>query len=118
MAPNNLLLRVWNYIPDITEEIIEDGLPSAIAASTPAAPIAFDEAQGAPPIPPAASALGTIGGDLLIYFLAGLGILQALLIENPRQVSAYKLSPNNTVRAVRIFQRATLAKIGTARNCC
>lgn len=79
------LLRVWNAIPDI--HATDHGLERyrAFNLGRHEAFVEFGAAthEGAP----AATALGTPTGPLLVYFLAAKQAPRAL--ENPRQVSAY-----------------------------
>jgi chorismate lyase/3-hydroxybenzoate synthase len=62
---------------------------------------------------PAACALGSHGGPLVIYFLAAR--TPGLQIENPRQTSAYKYPKQFGPRSP-TFSRATLAFIDTAQT--
>ncbi len=97
------LLRVSNYLPDITgveagEEryrAFNAGRALAFAAR------ARDAAQA-----PAACGLGCGGDALLVFFLAG--DRPGRNIENPRQVSAYRYPAQYGARAP-LFARATLA---------
>ncbi len=104
------LLRVWNYLPGITAE--EDGTERYRRFNTGRAQ-AFANWKSAPSVPPAASALGSAGGDVLIYFLAGEA--KAIAIENPRQVSAYDYPPQYGPRSP-TFSRATLVVTGRERT--
>jgi enamine deaminase RidA (YjgF/YER057c/UK114 family) len=102
------LMRIWNYIPDI-------GKPAAgserywlfnsarhdsfVAAGRPVMALA-----------PAASALGTpFGTPLVIYFLAHKSAVQ--MLENPRQVSAYRY-PAQYGPSSPSFSRASLLAEG------
>ena len=96
------LYRVWNYIPYIIDD--EDGMERYRRFNTGRAE-AFTETSDAPAVPPAASALGSDGGDMLIYFLAGDS--EQIAIENPRQVSAFNYPPQYGPSSP-IFSRATL----------
>ena len=79
------LLRVWNYLDDINGESLgleryrqfNIGRQDAFLAS--GRPVTHNV--------PAACALGTIGGELVVFFLAGRGA--PVVVENPRQMSAY-----------------------------
>ena len=81
------LLRVWHYFPRINED--EDGLERYRSFN-----VGRHEAFVAhgrtiePENLPAASALGSNGSSLVMYFIAGKQPGQA--VENPRQVSAYQ----------------------------
>lgn len=97
------LLRVWNSIPDINRD--DAGLERYRRFNL-ARFRAFQEAHlpthtGAP----AATALGTFGGPLVIQFLAARS--PATAIENPRQVSAYHYPQQYGPRAPN-FSRAAL----------
>ena len=80
------LVRLWNYFPDINRE--QGGLERYRRFS-----LGRHEAFASCGYPmerelPAASAVGSVHGDLLIVFLAGRGEFRA--IENPLQLSAYR----------------------------
>ena len=80
------LVRLWNYFPDINQE--QGGLERYRRFC-----LGRHEAFASCGYPldrelPAASAVGTKHGDLLIAFLAGRGECRA--IENPLQLSAYQ----------------------------
>lgn len=79
------LLRLWNYFPGINEA--ESGLERyrCFSAGRHDAFVAKGRTIG--PGTPAACALGTASGPLVIYFLAATRAGTA--VENPRQVSAY-----------------------------
>ena len=104
------LLRLWNYIADINRD--GDSLEryrhfnvGRQQAFLEAGRSAFDNA-------PAACALGTAPGPLRVYCLAG---RQApTVIENPRQVSAYRYPDQYGPRSPS-FSRAALAEIGGGR---
>ncbi len=102
------LVRIWNYIPGIIDDEadIERYKRFNVGRAE-----AFRDSHGAPAVPPAASALGTAEGDMLIYFLAAEG--SSVAIENPRQISAYHY-PEQYGPASPNFSRATLAKMGTS----
>ncbi|BCK86515.1 3-hydroxybenzoate synthase [Sideroxyarcus emersonii] len=102
------LLRVWHYFPQINDE--EEGLEryrgfnvgrhAAFAAN---GRVAGEEHA------PAASALGSNSGSLVIYFMAGKQYGKA--VENPRQVSAYHYPQQFGPRSP-IFVRAMSATLG------
>ncbi len=79
------LIRVWHFFPAINERVNEDeryhafnkGRHSSLLKSH---SLALERL-------PAATAIGTQGGDLLIYFIASQS--PGVSYENPRQVSAY-----------------------------
>ncbi len=98
------LVRVWNYVSDITQPAIDGErywlfnnarYESFVASHRPAVEAA-----------PAASALGTPhGSPLVIYFLANRTAAQ--MLENPRQVSAYRYPTRYGPRSP-TFSRAAL----------
>jgi len=105
------LLRLWNYVPGINDDgngleqyrHFNAGRQQAFLA---AGRSAF---QGAP----AACALGSHGGVLRVFFLAGREFPRA--IENPRQVSAYHYPEQYGPRSPS-FSRAALAELGGGRQ--
>lgn len=100
-CPN--LIRLYNYIPDITRvEAGEERYRHFNAGRK----TAFTAAGINPRSAPAASALGTSGSKLQVYFLAS--STASLRVENPRQVSAYHY-PERYGAAPPIFARATIA---------
>ncbi|MGI4747126.1 MAG: hypothetical protein ACRYGI_10660 [Janthinobacterium lividum] len=99
-CPN--LIRLYNYIPDITRlEANEERYRHFNAGRK----TAFAAAGIDPHSAPAASALGTNGSELQVYFLAS--STASLRIENPRQVSAYHY-PERYGAAPPLFARATI----------
>lgn len=101
------LLRLWNYVPRITED---DGGGERYWQFNAGRQKAFIDAQrsvldGAP----AASALGIATGPLRVYFLAGRRA--PLAIENPRQVSAYRYPERYGPRSP-TFSRAAHTDLG------
>jgi len=105
------LLRLWNYIADINRD--GDSLEryrhfnvGRQQAFLEAGRSAFDNA-------PAACALGTTAGPLRVYCLAGRQ--PPVVIENPRQVSAYRYPDQYGPRSPS-FSRAALAEIGDGRS--
>lgn len=100
------LLRVWNYLPGINA--VQNGLERYrqfnIGRQDAFLAYARPHTQGSP----AACALGTVGGGLTVYFLAGRKPVVA--IENPRQVSAYHYPTRYGPRAP-TFSRAALAHL-------
>ena len=80
------LLRMWNYFPAIHQE--DDGLDRYKQFCIGRAK-AFTEHHLSPTNRyPAATVIGTIGGQLIVYFIASHE--PGLQSENPRQVSAYR----------------------------
>lgn len=102
------LLRCWNYLPRINVD--GGGLERyrQFNIGRQEAFIAAGQAwlEGSP----SACALGCAEGDLIVYFLAGKQA--ALLIENPRQVSAYRYPQQYGPRAP-TFSRASLLRLPT-----
>ncbi len=101
------LLRLWNYLADINAEVDGSERYKQFNAGRQRA---FVEArrsafEGAP----AACALGTRSGSLIVQFLAGR--TPPLAIENPRQVSAYRYPDTYGPRSPS-FSRAALADTG------
>lgn len=101
------LLRLWNYLADINaladgEERYRQFNAGRQQAFTDAQQHAFEGS-------PAACALGHRGGPLRVYFLAGR--LPAVVIENPRQVSAYRYPAAYGPRSP-TFSRAAVAALG------
>jgi len=113
------LVRVWNYLPDITVEMQGQERYRQFNSARQEALKACGRAVAGNV--PAASALGAASGSaLVIYFLASR--VAPTLIENPRQVSAYHYpeqygpaSPSFSRAAVLAGQHgATLFISGTA----
>lgn len=98
------LLRLWNYFPGIN--LPEDGLERyrRFSVGRHEAFLACGRTIGEDT--PAACALGTDGGNLVVYFLAARTPGTAL--ENPRQVSAYAYPAQYGPRSP-AFSRAMLA---------
>lgn len=96
------LVRVWNYVPHINAEThgleryrqFNNARQRALLACG-------RRVRGAVP---AASALGSRGGPLVIYFIAARSVPR--FIENPRQISAYHYPPEYGERSPS-FSRAT-----------
>ena len=104
------LLRLWNYFAGINAD---GGGAERYRQFNAGRQQAFIEArrsafEGAP----AACALGTPGGPLRVYFLAGRAPPRA--IENPRQVSAYHYPDAYGPRSPS-FSRAALVDVGDCR---
>lgn len=97
------LIRVWNYFPWINE--IENGLERYRSFSV-GRHEAFVRCERNVEDSPAACALGSYGGGLVIYFLASR--FPGVQIENPRQISAYSYPQQYGPRSP-TFSRATLA---------
>ncbi len=96
-------LRAWNYVPQINDD--EDGLEryARFNMGRHDAFVAKNRIIGMST--PAASALGSRGKHLTIYFLAGKQAGQ--LVENPRQTSAFHYPAQYGPRSP-TFARATL----------
>jgi chorismate lyase/3-hydroxybenzoate synthase len=110
-TPCTHLLRLWNYLADINAEADGSERYKQFNAGRQQA---FLEAQrSAFEGSPAACALGTHGGPLRVYFLAGR--TPPVAIENPRQVSAYRYPDTYGPRAP-TFSRAALADVGGGRQ--
>ncbi|HEY0666079.1 MAG TPA: hypothetical protein VGD24_08440 [Gallionella sp.] len=97
------LIRVWNYFPWINA--VENGLERYRSFSV-GRHEAFVRSERSVEDSPAACALGSYGGPLVVYFLASR--FQGVQIENPRQVSAYSYPQQYGPRSP-TFSRATLA---------
>ena len=97
------LIRVWNYFPEINavKNDMERYRSFSIGRHE-----AFVRYQKKVEDSPAACALGSHGGPLVIYFLAARS--PGLQIENPRQISAYSYPKQYGPRSP-TFSRATLA---------
>jgi len=104
------LIRVWNYFPEINaiKNNVERYHGFSIGRHE-----AFVRYQKKVEDSPAACALGSHGGPLVIYFLAAR--TPGLQIENPRQISAYSYPKQYGPRSP-TFSRATLAFQGAART--
>ncbi|MEO8153409.1 MAG: hypothetical protein ABI605_10100 [Rhizobacter sp.] len=109
--PCSHLLRVWNYFADINVET--EGIERYRQFNAGRQQAFIDAQRSAFDGSPAACALGTHGGPLQVYFLAGRK--PPLAIENPRQVSAYRYPDTYGPRAP-TFSRAALADAGGGRN--
>ena len=97
------LIRVWNYFPGINA--LQNGMERYRSFSM-GRHEAFVRYQKKVADSPAACALGSLGGQLVIYFLAARS--PGLQIENPRQISAYSYPKQYGPRSP-TFSRATLA---------
>lgn len=104
------LLRVWNYFPGINS--FEKGMERYHRFNI-GRHEAFVRYNKKIEESPAACALGSHGGPLVIYFLAARSPM--LQIENPRQISAYHYPEQYGPRSP-TFSRATLAFHDTART--
>lgn len=100
-CPN--LLRVWNYFPEIN--VVENGMERYRSFSV-GRHEAFVCYNRKVEDSPAACALGSHGGSLIIYFLASR--FSGVQIENPLQASAYNYPSQYGPRSP-TFSRATLA---------
>lgn len=106
------LLRVWHYFPHINEND-DDGLERyrGFNIGRHEAFVEYGRNIGEESVP-AASALGSQGGYLTIYFMASKQPGKA--VDNPRQVSAYNYPQSFGPRSP-IFVRAMSAAVGTQR---
>lgn len=101
------LWRIWNFIPRINahehnlERYRQFNIERQAAFAASGRALAGNV--------PAASAVGTRGGQLVIYFLAGRRA--PIAIENPRQISAYRYPAEYGPRSP-IFSRASLVDTG------
>ncbi|MES1980934.1 MAG: hypothetical protein V4443_00525 [Pseudomonadota bacterium] len=106
------LLRVWHYFPQINDS--EQGLERYRRFNMGRHDAFVASGRGiSEETAPAASALGSNSGALMIYFLAGRQPGQP--VENPRQTSAYRYPTLYGPRSP-IFARALAAQIG-AQHC-
>lgn len=80
------LLRIWNFVPDINRASDDFEHYRQFNIGRQRAFIAHNRLSAEHNVP-AASALGSVDGPLVVYFLASK--YNAVAIENPRQVSAY-----------------------------
>lgn len=78
-------LRIWNFIPGITDGAGDDERYRQFVLGRYRA---LAQRAGFEGELPAATAIGSRGGDLLIYFLAA--ATPGRQVENPRQVSAFR----------------------------
>lgn len=110
-SPCTHLLRLWNYLADINADAGDTERYRQFNAGRQIAFLAAGRSafEGSP----AACALGTHGGPLHVYFLAGR--MPPTAIENPRQVSAYRYPHAYGPRAP-TFSRAALAAVGGHRQ--
>jgi chorismate lyase/3-hydroxybenzoate synthase len=110
-TPCTHLLRLWNYLADINLEANGSERYRQFNAGRQQAflDVRRDAFEGSP----AACALGTQGGPLRVYFLAGR--LPPIPVENPRQVSAYRYPDTYGPRAP-TFSRGALADVGPGRQ--
>jgi chorismate lyase / 3-hydroxybenzoate synthase len=109
--PCSHLLRVWNYFADMNVEA--QGLERYRQFNAGRQQAFLDAQHSAFEGAPAACALGTSGGSLRVYFLAGRAVPQ--VIENPRQVSAYHYPEDYGPRSPG-FSRAALVNLGAGRQ--
>jgi len=102
------LLRVWNYMPGINADSFgTERYWQFNKARREALMACGRDVTGNVP---AACALGSAGGPVVIYFLASRSA--PLVIENPRQVSAYQYPPKYGPRPV--FARASVLQDSAA----
>ena len=101
------LWRVWNYLADINGDGA-DGLERYREFNIGREDAFLAAGRLAAGQAPAACALGVAGGPLSIAFLAGRDA--PILLENPRQVSAYRYPADYGPRSP-TFSRAALARL-------
>ncbi len=99
------LLRVWNYIKNITDQ--QDDMERYQSFCMGRQHVYQQKIENFERYLPAASVIGTIDGDLVIYLLASK--TPGIQIENPRQVSAFQY-PEEYGPASPSFSRATLKR--------
>ena len=104
------LIRVWNYFPEINA--IKQEMERYRGFSK-GRHEAFTRYRRKVEESPAACALGSHGGPLVIYFLASR--MPGLQVENPRQISAYAYPEQYGPRSP-TFSRATLAFEGDSQT--
>jgi len=102
------LLRVWHYFPQINDD--ENGLERyrSFNAGRHEGFVANGRSISEESVP-AASALGSNSGSLVVYFMAGKQ--PGTAVDNPRQVSAYRY-PHLFGPRSPIFVRAMSATVG------
>jgi enamine deaminase RidA (YjgF/YER057c/UK114 family) len=105
------LLRLWNYVPGINDH--GDGLEHYRHFNIGRQRAFIEAGRSAFEGSPAACAVGTPGGPLQVFFLAGASA--PLAIENPRQVSAYHYPAQYGPRSP-TFSRAAWADVGGGRQ--
>lgn len=100
------ILRIWNYFPAINQESygLERYRQFNIGRQVGFAACGRSLTDNIP----AACALGTVGGQLAIYFIAGRN--KPIVIENPRQISAYHYPLDYGPRSP-TFSRASLGRM-------
>jgi len=102
------LLRMWNYFPGMNTE--SQGLENYQRFCR-ARSLAFQQHYGDfIEHLPSASAIGTLGGGLAVYFIASR--VAGLHRENPRQMSAFSYPPQYGPRSPS-FARGTLKRVGS-----
>lgn len=101
------LLRIWNYFPAINVENYNLERYRQFNIGRQQAFVACGRSLTEDI--PAACALGTVGEQLIIYFIAVQK--KPIAIENPRQVSAYHY-PADYGPSEPIFSRASLGRVG------
>ncbi len=103
-------LRIWNYIPDINGE--EDGVERykrfCSGRHTALEKFAFPDQDL-----PAASGVGSVSDEILIYFLAARDA--GVQVENPRQVSAFHYPPQYGPKSP-AFSRAMVKEWDTGKH--
>ncbi|HUX73564.1 MAG TPA: hypothetical protein VMV25_06670 [Steroidobacteraceae bacterium] len=106
------LVRVWHYLPQINRQVDGDERYRHFNSARRAAFARSGRARA--DCAPAATAVGSIAGSpLTIHFLAALK--PPIMIENPRQVSAYRY-PSRYGRDSPLFSRACLLRDAPGTN--
>ena len=103
-------LRVWNYIPDINGE--EDGIERYKRFCS-GRHIALQKFAFPDHGLPAASGVGSVSREILIYFLAARDA--GIQVENPRQVSAFHYPPQYGPQSP-AFSRAMVKEWDTGKH--
>lgn len=104
------LVRIWNYFPAITQQQGELNRYQLFCLGRQDALEQYDNVAYAPP---AATAIGTHGAGLQIYFIAAKQ--PGIQLENPRQTSAF-LYPRQYGPVSPAFSRATIKSWGTSKH--
>jgi len=104
------MIRVWNYLPWINRH--DDGLERYQSFCV-GRHQAIDTSRGFETHLPAATAVGTNDGGVLVYFLAARE--DGIQIENPRQVSAFAY-PSKYAPKSPTFSRAVVKQWGEQKH--
>lgn len=104
------MIRVWNYLPWINRH---DGGLERYQSFCVGRHQAIDTSNGYESHLPAATAVGTHDGNILVYFLAARE--DGMQIENPRQVSAFAY-PSKYAPKSPTFSRAVVKQWGEQKH--